>query len=100
MRDKIRNNLADIPTALSYSGNNSPENNATGEKNFTTKHCLPNASTNVLVNEIMLNMLLAEPHSSLLMFLFPKPPDVYYACMMCDVRCAMWDWDDVWISNT
>jgi len=42
----------------------------TGEKSFTTKHCLPNASTNVLVNEIILSMLLAEPHSSLLMFPF------------------------------
>jgi len=30
----------------------------------------------MLVNEIILNMLLAEPHSSLLMFPFPKPPDV------------------------
>ena len=30
----------------------------------------------VLTNKIMLNMVLAEPHSSLLMFLFPKPLDV------------------------
>jgi len=62
--------------ALSYSKNNSLENNATGGNNFTTKHCLSNGSTNVLANEVILNILLAEPHSSLLMFPFPKPTDV------------------------
>jgi len=52
------------------------ENNATGETNFTTKYYLPNGSTNILLNEIILNILLIEPHNSLLMFPFPKPSNV------------------------